>query len=100
MFDFWSPISRLNYHTMEVFSCLLQSSVTPNMASSLPNTGISFRVMFLQTHRYIKQTFPFFERGSPFVNEFASVLRKMEYWEVAILALERRLQSPVTKSEG
>lgn len=72
------------------------------MASSLPNRGILFRVMSLQTHRYIKakQTFPFFERESPFVNEFASVLRKMEYWAVTILALERRLQSPVTKSEG
>lgn len=72
----------------------------PNLASSLPNRGILFRVMSLQTHRYIKQTFPFFERGSPFRNEFASVLRKMEYWAVTILAFERRLQSPVTKSEG
>lgn len=34
------------------------------------------------------------------MNEFVSVLRKMEYWAVTILALKRRLQSSVTKSEG
>lgn len=48
----------------------------------------------------LSKLFLFFERGSPFRNEFASVLRKMEYWAVTILAFERRLQSPVTKSEG
>lgn len=48
----------------------------------------------------LSKLFPFFEHGSPFMNEFASVLRKMEYWTVVILAVERRLRSPVTKSEG